>query len=117
MLAIRLLLFITFISNGVFAFTPIVPFNDVESCNCNSTNSDFFEDNSGFVYVSDLRTESFLLQYCRTRPKVDYSINQEENAISNIERANVRFLYLKYSQTIALKLTSFSISYPFHSFP
>lgn len=117
MLVLKLFLLLAFMGSNVSAYPSTLSFSDTEHYNPDSTNSSFFYNNSPIVNKQSLKIENFLLRYNRPVPKVNGTLSESNSSISILEQSKVRFLYLKYSQTIDFKLASFCISYPFHSFP
>lgn len=117
MLALRFLLLLTFIGTNGLAFEYTAAFSFTEPSHYKSADIDFNEDNSTLLNIPNLRIESFQLHSNESKPKVAYGSKQGENSTATIEQLKIGFQYLKYSKTVALKLASFSISFPFHSFP
>ena len=117
MLVLRLFLLFLFIGNNVSAHPSPLTFSDTEQYNHDSTHIGFYDNNSPLVTIQRLKIENFPPQCNRTIPKVNGTLSEGKSDISILEQTKVRLLYLKYSQTIDLNLASFSIPYPFHSFP
>lgn len=117
MLSLRVLLFLTFIGNSFLQFHCTATFSFPEPNHGKSAAIDFYEDYSTLINLPELITESFLFDYNVPKPKVVYGSKQEKNSFSSTERVNAGLLYLKYSKMVHLKLASFLISFPFHSFP
>jgi len=114
---LRLFLLIIFLGTSFSVFASNATFSENERYSYKTADIDFYADNSPFVNILSLKTENFQPQYNRLKPKLDDILNQSKNAISILEQSKVAFIYLKYSRTISLNLASFSISFPFHSFP
>lgn len=117
MLVLRLFLLFAFIGSNVSAYPSTLSFSDTEQYNHDSTNSGFYDNNSPIVTIQSLKIENFPPQCNRPIPKVNGTLSEGKSDILILEQSKLRFLYLKYSQTIDLKLASFLIPYPFHSFP
>lgn len=117
MLAIKLIFFITFFGNSITTFTSSEMFGYTDPYDRNYAAQDFYEWNRQYTNKQNLKTENFLYRCNRIRPLPNYTLSLNEYLYSVANQGKADFLYVKNNIAIDLKLASFSITYPFHSFP
>lgn len=115
--ALRLLLFFIITGTSVPTFACTFHIGHTQSQSHDGTSFGLYEDNESMPFVPDLKTERLIRQYTRLKSKVKFHFGQIMGFSSTKHQPIIRFEYLKYSNTIPLKLRNHTIAYPFHSFP
>jgi hypothetical protein len=99
------------------AFASTATFSNTEQKHYEAVAVDFYDDNSALLNLPTLKFESFQQDSFRPTLKVVSGSKLSDNSKATIIENNFGFQNLKCGKTVYLKLPSFSIAYPFHSFP
>lgn len=117
MLPFRFIFLLIFMGFHAAAFESTAAYDFAKQQQIQAVANDFLEDQSKVLTIPNLRVESLQPQFYSPKLKVVCDANKREHSILIIKQLYSSFQYLKFYKTVNLKLPSFSIAFPFHSFP
>ncbi len=115
-MVLRLLLLLTFFTTNVSALEFANTSDNIHLYQYDSGDTNTLENNKTFLYLLELKNESFENQFIRFKAEVFYGLDLAKFGISNLKSYKDHLYYIKH-ESVDLKLPSHFISFQFHSFP